>query len=90
MQGLAPAGAGSRKMCSPGTGQEKLGALQMAHGQGTEAPSAPEGPLFNFQYRQTTEQMNMLDNNYFKIQLCGHAIAPGDKAKILACVHYFE
>lgn len=67
MQGLAAAGAGSRKMCSPDTGQEKLGAFQMAHGQSTEASSAPHGQLFNFQYRQTTEQMNLLDANYLKI-----------------------
>lgn len=90
MRRLAAADAGSRKMCSPDTGQEKLGVSQRAHGQPTETPSVPQGPLFNFQYRQTTEQMNLLDANYLKIQLCGHAIAPIDKDKILPCVHYFE
>lgn len=90
MQGLAAAGASSRKMCSPDTGQEKLGASRRAHGQSTEAPSVPQGPLFNFQYRQTTEQINLLDANYLKIQLCGHAIVPVDRDKILPCVHYFE
>lgn len=90
MRRLAAAGAGGRKMCSPDTGQEKLGVSRRAHGQPTETPSVPQGPLFNFQYRQTTEQMNLLDANYLKTQLCGHAIAPVDKDKILPCVHYFE
>lgn len=41
MPGLAATGAGSRKMCRPDKGQEKLGASQRAHGQSIEAPSAP-------------------------------------------------
>lgn len=43
--------------------------------------------LLHFQYRQTIKQMDQL---YLKIQLCGHAVTPVDKAKIFPCVHYFE